>query len=49
MSAGGSSSWPTTPPPPLDAAWSHTAPNRADSGFRNSLLSVNLAELLKEW
>jgi CRP-like cAMP-binding protein len=41
MSAAGSCSWPTTPPRPLAAAWSHTAANRADSGFRNSLLRVN--------
>jgi hypothetical protein len=41
MSSAGSSSWRTTPPRPLVAAWSHTAANRADSGFRNSLLNVN--------
>jgi hypothetical protein len=40
MSFAGGSFWPTTPPRPLVAAWSHTAANRADSGFRNRLLNV---------
>jgi hypothetical protein len=44
MSFAGSSSWPTTPPRPLVAAWSHTAANRTDSGFRNTLLKLAVAD-----